>query len=223
MTRREFMTRLSGCLLASIVSPHSARGMAWALESDKMPSRDRPLLVNPAAGSLIIYTEVNGQNLEKTNPHWGVVFKDGTLADRAILKAHVHHLDFHDALTDLGVMPGNNLTEKATGVHVGGDGLSVTATWPGAKKEYRLDEIFADSAGKGFRIRFGGNRPASQRENTGCITCLESCWVGVTSNATYPIISTFKRWVSPNSLFKGNGAVLPNRDGSPVFLIYRRA
>ena len=35
-------------------------------------------------------------------------------------------------------------------------------------------------------IRFGGNLDNARTFHTGCILCLDSCAVGITSNASYP-------------------------------------
>jgi hypothetical protein len=186
------------------------------------PTRENPLIIDEAGRRVLMYTEVNGKALKEDNPHWGVVSKDGGLADKAILKSSANHLEFHDALLRIGAKPGDNLTSDALGNTVEGSRLEVTATWPGMSRELKLEEIFSDSSGRGFDIRFGGNRTASAQYNTGCITCLESCWVAITSNARYPNISTARRAVWPNSRFRGRADVLPG-DGKPVILIYRLA
>ena len=61
---------------------------------------------------------------------------------------------------------------------------------------------------------------ATGEEQTGCITCLESCPIGITSNAAYPAISSLKRMISPNSQFKGKAEKLP-RQGN-LILIYSK-
>lgn len=191
-----------------------------ALATDeKLPTKDSPLIVDKEGKRVLIYTEVNGKNLLDTNPHWGVVFKGGKYGEKSILKAYAHHLAFHDALIQIGAKPGNNLTKDVLEVPVGGDVLELTATWPGLGKELKPGDIFYDETGKGFEIRFGGNRKASEEYNTGCITCLESCWISIASNAKYPNISSSKRAVTPNSRFKGKASALPD-DGQPVILIY---
>lgn len=184
------------------------------------PTRERPLLIDTATKRVSIYTEVNGRNLEKSNPHWGIVAVQGSLADKGMLKSYADPVAVHDALVSIGARPGNNLTADSSGSFVAGDPLEVTVTWSGLGKELPLSAVFEDSTGKGFNIRFGGNRAAAQHEHTGCVTCLESCWVAVTSNDRYPYISTFKRLVSPNSRFKGKKDVLPG-DGRPVIVSYR--
>lgn len=183
------------------------------------PSREKPLVVDAVKKRVLIYTEVNEMNVHQHNVHWGVVFKEGKFQDRAILRSFANHLAFHDAMLKIGAKPGNNLTKETIGKQVEGDKLEVMATWPGLGKELTLSEIFEETAGKGFDITFGGNRKASEEQNTGCITCLESCWIAVASNAAYPQTGSIKRFVNPNSRFKGNANILPS-DGKPVILIY---
>lgn len=189
------------------------------LQAAPVPTKEQPLLLDATGRRVLVYTEVNGKNLEKANPHWGIVTVGGKLADKGILKAYADPVAVHDALVKIGARPGNNLTADSTGRYVAGAPLEVTVTWPGLGKELPLSAVFEDSTGKGIAIRFGGNRSAAQHEHTGCVTCLESCWVAVTSNDRYPFISTFTRLVSPNSRFRGKKGVLPP-DGRPVIVIY---
>ncbi len=196
-------------------TPKSAAG-----KSQNFPTKENPLLIDEKGKKVLIYTEVHEMNVHQSNVHWGVVFKDGRFQDRAILRAYANHLDFHDALIKIGAKPGNNLNKETVGKYVEGDILDVKATWPGLGKELSLNEIFVDEAGKGFKIKFGGNRKASEEQKTGCITCLESCWISISSNTNYPQTGSLKRFLNPNSRFKGRADVLPG-DGKPVILIYR--
>ncbi len=184
-----------------------------------LPSKDNPLIIDEKNKRVLIYTEVHEMNVHQSNVHWGVVFKGGRFQDRAILRSYAYHLDFHDALLKIGANPGNNLNKDTIGQYVEGDILDVKAIIPPSKTIYTLNEIFHDETGKGFLIKFGGNRKASEQQNTGCITCLESCWISITSNANYPQTGAIKRFLNPNSKFKGKANVLPE-DGKPVILIY---
>jgi hypothetical protein len=191
-------------------------------ESLTFPSKENPLLIDEKGKRVLIYSEVHEMNVHQSNVHWGVVFKDGKFQDRAILRAYANQLDFHDALVKIGAKPGNNLSKDTVGQYVQGDTLDVKATWPGLGKELSLNDIFVDEKGKPFNIKFGGNRKASEEQKTGCITCLESCWISIASNANYPQTGSIKRFLDPNSRFKGNASVLPG-DGKPVILIYKVA
>lgn len=197
-------------------------GISLAAEkkTSELPTKENPLVIDEKEKKVMIYTEVHEMNVHQSNVHWGIVFKDGRFQDRAILRSYANHLDFHDALIKIGAKPGNNLNKDTIGSHVEGDTLVVTVTWPGLGKEYSLNEAFIDEKGKGFHIKFGGNRKASEEQKTGCITCLESCWISITSNANYPQTGAIKRFLNPNSRFKGNANLLPG-DGKPVIVIYR--
>lgn len=67
-------------------------------------------------------------------------------------------------------------------------------------------------------VRFGGNLEAAKKANTGCILCLDSCAVGITSNSSYPTGTTQNKV----SEFYGNKDVLP-ADGTRVSVIFRIA
>ena len=206
-------------VLFGLLSLFALAGAAMAKDG-ALPTRENPLIVDKAGKRVLIYTEVNEMNVHQSNVHWGVVFKDGRFQDRAILRSWANHLAFHDALLAIGARPGNNLNKETIGKHVAGDALDIRAIWPGLGKELRLEEIFSESGGKGFNIRFGGNRTASAAQNTGCITCLESCWIAISSNSSYPQTGSIKRFINPNARFQGKAATLP-KDGQPVILIYR--
>jgi hypothetical protein len=100
---------------------------------------------------------------------------------------------------------------------VEGELLEVSVTWKDARKTYRLDEVIRDSNGKPFAIRFGGNLKEALKRKTGCLLCLESCPVGITSNAayTYGMIDIRKEVV-----FRSNKGLLPP-DGALVTLTFK--
>ena len=149
-----------------------------------LPSRTEPLRIDSINKRVLVYAEVNPKSLNQSNPHWGVVFQGGKLNDKAILQAFCTPREFHDALLQIGARPGNNLTLRSSGEVIGGDELLVSVTGPGLSRPLGLADVLEDSSGKGFRIRFGGNRQRAAEEQTGCITCLESCPIGITSNAS---------------------------------------
>lgn len=205
--------------------PHQERAPTIAksaAEDIQYPTKVNPLVIDGKRKQVLIYTEVHEMNVHQSNVHWGIVFREGKFQDRAILRAYANQLDFHDALVKIGAKPGNNLTKDTIGKYVEGDVLEVRATWPGLGKDLALDQIFHDQTGKGFQTKFGGNRKASEEQNTGCITCLESCWISISSNSRYSQTNSLKRFIDPNSRFKGQADVLPG-DGMPVIVLYRVA
>ncbi|HEY3277749.1 MAG TPA: YdjY domain-containing protein [Syntrophorhabdaceae bacterium] len=223
MDRRTFLWIVAGGIWLAAIPSGTGHGEPFADDKKAAPSRERPLITGRDGKSLHIYTETNGRRFGTANPHWGVVYKDGELADKAILKAFCTPLAFHDGLVQIGARPGNDLAAGSEGSSTTGERLIVTASLPGVGDEIPLGRIFRDSGGKDFVIRFGGNRKAAREEGTGCIMCLESCWVGITSNAAYPLISGFRRFMRPNSSFKGNTELLSASESQPVILTYRPA
>lgn len=192
-----------------------------AADPSKLPTKANPLFIDLNKKQVLLYTEINLKNWDKTNPHWGVVYQGGKLGDKAILSAFCPPEEFHEALIKIGARSGHNLTLHQTDTLVEGDEFSVSVIRPDLNKSFSLADILFDQTGKGFHIRFGGNLERAVKEKTGCITCLESCPVGITSNAAYPTISSWKRFLSPNSLFKGKKENLPTQAGVPVILIYQ--
>ena len=205
-------------VVATLIFSWMGHVSATDRDMSPLPSRTESLRVDPINKRVLIYTEVNPKSLNQSNPHWGVVFQGGKLKDKAILQAFCTPEEFHDALLQIGAQPGNTLTLSSSGEFISGDELSVSVLVPDVSQPLGLADIFEDSSGKGFRIRFGGNRQRAAEEQTGCITCLESCPIGITSNAAYPALRSFKRMISPNSQFKGKAERLP-RQGN-LILVY---
>jgi hypothetical protein len=161
-----------------------------------------------------MYTEVNAKYFVEPTRH-AIVFKDGSNGDKSILKSWANQNDYYNALIDIGGKPGNNLTLK-TMTTAQGDALDVTITWAGAAKTIPIYDAVIDSNKKVADFRFGGNQELAKSKNTGCILCLDSCAVGVSSNASYEQMSFDNKKVE----FRGNKAVLP-ADGTPVIVTFK--
>jgi ferredoxin len=180
-------------------------------------SPENPLLTAPDGKSITVYAVVNGKFFFTPTRH-AVISKDGKYGDMAVFKGFVAPKDFHAALLALGARPGENMTlanKEAT--HVEGDELAVTVSWAGDSRDHALDEVIRDSNGKPIVIRFGGNLATSLDKNTGCLICLDSCPVGISSNATYTYGAVETRH---EVAFTGNKDVLP-ADGTPVAITIR--
>lgn len=172
--------------------------------------------------SVVVNAEVNGKYFTEPTRH-GVVFKDGSNGEKAILRSLDDQKTFYDALVALGATPGNNvkMTDMAAdmdhGVAVDGEKLDVYIKWEGQKEIPFSDIVKASEGGNtDLDVRFGGNLAASEEKKTGCILCLDSCAVGITSNANYKTGSTQNNVVQ----FYGNDKVLP-ADGTKVQVIFR--
>lgn len=183
-------------------------------------SPTNPIKVDPKERTVRVLAEVNGRYLSRPLVHHALVYKGGRLAYKSLFKALVDHKTFHDSLVLAGYRPGNNMTmDNMAKTNVEGDLLQVTVTWKGAGKEYNLNDVIKDSNGKAILVRFGGNLSRAVDKGTGCLICLESCPVGITSNAQYTYGAIEKR---QEVVFTANKAVLPP-DGSLVLLTFRKA
>ena len=184
-------------------------------EQSTQVSKTNPMVIDKVAKTVKMYTEVNAKYFVEPTRH-AIVFKDGSNGEKSILKGWANQNDYYNALIDIGAKPGNNLTPKTVDA-VAGDPLDVTITWNGANKEIPIYDAVIDSQNKKVAdFRFGGNQELANSKNTGCILCLDSCPVGVSSNASYPQMSFDNKKVE----FRGNKAVLP-ADGTPVIVTFK--
>ncbi|MBA4417818.1 MAG: hypothetical protein C0392_07900 [Syntrophus sp. (in: bacteria)] len=172
-------------LLMAVISVLWASSAVTPVFSEEMLlTPQNPLKVDIKERSVSILAEVNGKHPEPT--HHGVVFKGGKLSRKAIFVGLVDPKTFHESLVSVGFRPGNNMTmDNMEKTFVEGDLLDVSVTWKGAKRVYRIDEVIKDSNGKPLVIKFGGNLATALKKKTGCLLCLDSCPVGITSNAAY--------------------------------------
>jgi len=79
--------------------------------------------------------------------------------------------------------------------------------------------VIKDSNGKPIVIRFGGNSLTAVEKNTGCLICLDSCPVGIASNASYTYGAVVKHG---EVKFTGIQDVLPP-DGTLVEITVKKA
>ncbi|OPY72501.1 MAG: hypothetical protein A4E62_00823 [Syntrophorhabdus sp. PtaU1.Bin002] len=198
MKNQLFLLPLTFVLCASLAVPS-----VFSQETTLTPNN--PLKVDTKERSISILAEVNGKHPVPT--HHGVVFKGGKLHYKAIFIGLVDPKTFHESLVSIGLKPGNNMTmANMEKTFVEGDLLDVSVTWKGAKRAYRIDEVIKDSNGKPLVIRFGGNLTNALKKKTGCLLCLDSCPVGITSNSTYTYGAIDKR---KEVVFTANKELLP--------------
>lgn len=175
------------------------------------------LVINKDKKEVKMLAEVNGKYFTESTRH-GVVFKDGSNGEKSVLRGLASQFDFYDALVSIGAKPGNNIkmTDMDKGVKVQGSKLNVFVTWEGLGKEIPFNDIISSSDPRPMDIRFGGNLQNAKDKKTGCILCLDSCAVGITSNASY------ETGASKTVKFYGKKDVLP-KDGTKVTVIFRLA
>jgi ferredoxin len=210
MKKHLFLSALAIALFAVFAAPP-------VFPQEAGPTPKDPLVINMKNRSVSVLAQVNGKYLVQPTRH-GVVFKGGSNGSKSVFAALVEPKPFYEALIKIGSKPGNNMTwENKEKTCVQGDQLDVFVTWAGAKKAYRLDEVIRDSNGKPLVIRFGGNLQAAMDKKTGCLLCLDSCPVGITSNATYTYGAIESR---KETSLMGNKDILPP-DGTLVVITFK--
>ncbi|MGR7839888.1 YdjY domain-containing protein [Finegoldia sp. P3-F-LR] len=179
-------------------------------------SLDNPIKVDKEAKKITVLSSVNGKYFTENTRH-ASVNTDGSNGAKSVLTAYATPEDFYNALIEIGAKPGENMTpDNAAETHVEGSKIGATVTWEGAGKDYDINEVITDSNGKKIDFRFGGNLERAKNKKTGCLTCLDSCPVGIISNTTYTNGAVEKR----NEVkFTGNPDVLPE-DGTYVAVTY---
>ncbi len=187
-------------------------GLASA-ENGEIPelSKENPVSINHKEKKIYLYTERNPALKDKKTSHFGIVYYRGRQAKNALFHAYIEPLNLFSILHALGAVPGDNLTEKSFGKKVAGSSLDVKVIYQG--KEYEINSVIYDASKKGFDIRFGGNKKAQRKSESGCILCLESCYMGIMSNASYPMISNLRKFIRTNSRFFINKDFASGDDG----------
>ena len=179
-------------------------------------SLKNPIKVDKEAKKITVLSSVNGKYFTEATRH-ASVNTDGSNGAKSVLTAYATPEEFYNALIEIGAKPGENMNpDNATTTHVEGSKIGATVTWEGAGKDYDINEVIKDSNGKKIDFRFGGNLERAKTKKTGCLTCLDSCPVGIISNTTYTYGAVEKR----NEVkFTGNPDVLPE-DGTYVAVTY---
>ena len=179
-------------------------------------SLKNPIKVDKEAKKVTVLSSVNGKYFTEATRH-ASVNTDGSNGAKSVLTAYATPEEFYNALIEIGAKPGENMNpDNATTTHVEGSKIGATVTWEGAGKDYDINEVIKDINGKKIDFRFGGNLERAKTKKTGCLTCLDSCPVGIISNTTYTYGAVEKR----NEVkFTGNPDVLPE-DGTYVAVTY---
>lgn len=171
---------------------------------------DNPLVVDTDKRAVRVYARVNGKYFYLPTRH-GMNYRGGSIGNKALFRAWANPIDVDRALLSLGAEPGQNLDSSTGGETVQGADLAVSVNWKDAPRAYPIDDLVIDSSGKGVAYRFGGNIELSKKARTGCMMCMDSCPVGITSNMRHPQGSFHRRKLS----FRGRADRLPP-DGTPV-------
>ena len=210
---------LSSC---TAPSPTSGPGSVAEIPTSGEPTKDSPIVIDKASKTIHIYTDVNGTYFTESTRH-GVVFKGGSNGEKSILRGYADEKLFYQALIELGAKAGDNLTAAdmkaaaGAGKSVEGDILTVTVSF-GDTKNLPFEKIVKASEQRPMVIHFGGNLASAEKNNTGCVLCLDSCATGITSNSAWETGATENNVVK----FYGDKDILP-ADGSPVIVSFKLA
>lgn len=172
-------------------------------------SEQNPILVDKDAKTVTIYATLNGKYIDGGTRH-AIVSSSGKVSDKSMFVTPVTPENFYKALEEIGAKPGNNVTaDNAKETKVEGSSFDIKIITDG--KEYGIDEAIKDSNGNPIKMKFGGNLDNAKEYNTGCIACLDSCYVGIVSNSEYLLSDAEQNKVN----FTCNKDILKN-DGQVV-------
>lgn len=179
-----------------------------------------PVVIDKDNKEVIIEATVNGKYFNTPSRHHGIVFKGGKYGDRAVLVGLADEREFYQALKDIGCVEGTNLTmeDMKLSKAVKGEPLDVFVTWEGLSKEIPFSDIIRSSEERIMIVRFGGNFEAAKSNRTGCILCLDSCPIAITSDAAFATAELDSKKIDKYI----REDVLP-ADGSKVYVIFRIA
>ncbi|MBF0714007.1 hypothetical protein HZY83_04830 [Gemella sp. GH3] len=179
-------------------------------------SLSNPIKVDKEKGTVTVLSQVNGKYFNQTTRHASVE-QSGSNGAKSVLTAFAKPEEFYNALNEISAKEGGNMTPaNAANTHVEGTPIKMEVTWNGADRLYDINDIIKDSNGKKIAFRFGGNKDRANEKNTGCLSCLDSCPVGIISNETY----TYGAVESTGEVkFTGNSDLLPE-DGTYVATVY---
>ncbi|WP_082141591.1 YdjY domain-containing protein [Clostridium carboxidivorans] len=197
-------------------------------QESKPSTKEETMTVNKDKKEVKMQAEVNGKYFTEGTRH-AVVYKGGKNGEKSILRGLADEKKFYEAMMSLGAKPGNNLTAedmKKGAKSIEGSKVNVFVTWDGLGKEIPFGDVIKSTDYKGndlplraMDFRFGGNIDRANKNNTGCVLCLDSCATGIVSNASYKAgeVEALK-----NVKFYGKKDVLP-KDGTKVTVIFRLA
>ncbi|MCX7994311.1 MAG: YdjY domain-containing protein [candidate division WOR-3 bacterium] len=151
------------------------------------PTPEKPIVVDAENKEVRIATRLNRIWCDDSaSIHNCIVYQNGIKAPKALFQAYCSHVDFFDALIDLGADPGIDIGDTPDSAAVAtGSKLEVTFRWEGAPKSYTLNELVRDSLNRGFEIRMHNGKQRAIDMNMGCIMCYTACNISITSNTTY--------------------------------------
>lgn len=154
--------------------------------SETSESFPEDVVVDAENHTVTITAQLNGTFFDQSTMHY-CVWKDGGAGDKCMFAAYCTAEDFYNGMIEAGGEPWNTTTDKiADGEFTDGQKVDVTLTWDGQETPVAMaDSIKAADGDFNVDMRFSGNLQNNKDCGSGCIACLNSCWAGVTSNASY--------------------------------------
>lgn len=149
-------------------------------EEKETKEKGPALTVDKDAKTITVKAEATGNT--DSSIHL-LVNQDGSNAEHAFFTTEATSMDFYNALVELGAVPGNNIPVDAADGTILGSGMDVSVSAEG--QDCGVYDMIEASEKREMDMRFGGNIALNQEYGTGCLLCLESCSVGVASDAAY--------------------------------------
>ena len=170
---------ITGCGAQKDTGSDSAEETTKEAQGETQEGTDA-LTVDEASKTITVQATATGNT--ESSIHL-LVNETGSNAKSAFFTIEASTMDFYDALVELGGIPGNNIPVDAESGTILGSGLDVSITVDGT--EYDTYDLITASEEREMDMRFGGNVALNQEYATGCLLCMESCSVGIASDAAY--------------------------------------
>ena len=165
---------ITGCGAQKDTGSDSAEETTKEAQGETQEGTDA-LTVDEASKTITVQATATGNT--ESSIHL-LVNESGSNAKSAFFTTEASTMDFYDALVELGGIPVD--AESGT---ILGSGLDVSITVDGT--EYDTYDLITASEEREMDMRFGGNVALNQEYATGCLLCMESCSVGIASDAAY--------------------------------------
>lgn len=223
--------KLLALLLGAVmVFAMTACGSSAPEPSEEGQEQDPLSIVNiEDNGDVSFHGTVNGDWLSDnakgntTSRHF-IIDSDGFNKGKSIISSYAPASEIYAKMVEAGFVPGDRDQEEFT-LENGetldeGEAIKVTLTWTGQEEPVDMRNVLllSDGSRPDIDIHFHGNYANFQKNYSGCVCCLDSCFVGITSNSKYGFLNVEKD--DPSIL--GDASVLP-ADGEVVRVIFSKA
>ena len=154
------------------------------------------VVVNTAAKTVTIKASVNGTYFTKSTRHL-MIDRKGFNKGLAILDSYCYPEDLYNGLVKAGgvswssskdkTLKNGEKISKGNAENKNYSTMSVTISWEG--ESHDLSECLTTTRGGSsapkLNMVFSGNPKAAAKTYSGCMVCLDSCYIGIVSNSEY--------------------------------------